>query len=331
MMEEILKILKENRGAYVSGEMLAQSSGITRAAIWKHMVHLREIGYLIESSPSKGYRLLSLTPVLHPFEIKDGLSTTTFGQVIYDKLEVDSTSKWAKALANEGAVEGTLVIAESQTSGRGRIGRSWASAPGLGLWFHLILRPQISTSALAGITLLTAVTMAKAIQQVTGVQAKIKWPNDLTYNGRKLAGILAELNGEMDLVNYLVLGIGVNVNHSVSDFPAELAELATSLNIIKQEQCSRRLILQEFLKEFELAYYALPESGMSKLHEYAKKHSATLGKLVKIAQGAGRFVEGEAVDLELDGSLLIKGVNGGITRIYSGDLIEVGEVKEVDS
>ena len=262
--------------------------------------------------------------MLHQFEIKDGLQTTTFGQVIYDKLEVDTTSKWAKALANEGAVEGTLVITESQTSGRGRMGRSWVSAPGLGLWFHLILRPKISTSALAGITLLTAVTMAKAIYQVTGVQVQIKWPNDLTYNGCKLGGILAELNGEMDLVNYLVLGIGINVNHSLNDFPPELAGVATSLRIIKQDECSRRLILQEFLKEFELAYDALPETGMVALIAYAKLYSATLGRMVKIAQGAGRFLEGEAVDLELDGSLLIKASNGVITRIYSGDLIETG-------
>jgi BirA family biotin operon repressor/biotin-[acetyl-CoA-carboxylase] ligase len=259
---------------------------------------------------------------LHPLELKDGLNTIFFGQVIYQQLEVDSTNKWAKNLASEGAVDGTLVIAESQTCGRGRLGRSWASAPGLGLWFSLILRPKISTAALAGINLLAAVSMAKAIYQVTGVQVQIKWPNDLVYNGRKLAGILAEISGEMDLVNYLVLGMGINVNHTESDFPPELAGLATSLKIIKQDECSRLLILQAFLGEFEAAYNMLGESRMAKPLIYAKHHSATLGKTVKIAQGPGKILEGEAVDLELDGSLLLKEANAVITRIYSGDLIE---------
>jgi BirA family biotin operon repressor/biotin-[acetyl-CoA-carboxylase] ligase len=320
-MEQVLKILKENRGEYVSGEILAQNSGITRAAIWKQLVRLREIGYLIESSPRKGYRLMSLTPVLHPLEIKDGLATKCFGQAIYQQLEVDSTNKWAKTLAGEGAAEGTLVIVENQTSGRGRLGRNWVSAPGLGLWFSLILRPKVSTSALAGLTLLTAVSMAKAIAKVAGVQTQIKWPNDITYNGRKLVGILAELSGEMDRVNYLVMGVGVNINHSESDFPPELAGMATSLKIIKGQDCSRCLVLQAFLKEFETAYTALPDLGISGLLAYAKLHSATLGKAVKVVQGEG-FVEGEAVDLETDGSLLLKKTDGTITRIYSGDLIE---------
>jgi BirA family transcriptional regulator, biotin operon repressor / biotin---[acetyl-CoA-carboxylase] ligase len=322
MIEQILNILKEKQGEYVSGEKLAQNAGISRAAIWKQLVRLREIGYLIESSPRKGYRLLSLPSVLQSLEIRDGLQTNIFGQVIYEQMEIDSTNKWAKTLAAKGAGEGTLVIAETQTSGRGRMGRSWAATPGLGLWFSLILRPKISISALAGITLLTAVSMAKAIHQITGIEVQIKWPNDLTFDGLKLVGILAELNGEMDMVNYLVLGVGVNVNHSQADFPAELGGVATSLKMVKGEDCSRCLILQTFLKEFEFAYEQLSQFGMAGTLEYAKLHSATLGKKIKVNLGAGRYLEGEALNLEIDGSLLLKETNGETTRIYSGDLIE---------
>ncbi len=323
MLEQVLKILKANQGQYVSGEVLAQNLGISRAAVWKHLVHLKEIGYEIEAAPRKGYRLQALTTILHPLEIKDGLQTSTFGQIIYEQEEVDSTNQWAKTLAGQqGAPEGTLVITEKQTGGRGRMGRSWSSAPGLGLWFSLILRPQMSMSALSGIMLLTAVSMAKAIFLVTGIQPQIKWPNDLVFQGRKLVGILAELNGEIDRVNYLILGVGVNVNHTEEDFPGELAGIATSLKIISGEDCPRRLILQAFLKELEIAYNRLPQSGITEEMEYAKAHSATLGKTVKVNMGSGCYLEGEALDLESDGSLLIREPSGEVTRVYSGDIIE---------
>jgi len=323
-MEQILKILKEKRGQYVSGEMLAQSSGITRAAIWKQLGRLRELGYVIESSPRKGYRLVKSTLTLLPLEIQDGLDTNCFGRAIYQQAEVDSTNKMAKLLAAKGAVEGTLVIAETQTNGRGRMGRNWTSTAGQGLWFSLILRPKINMAALAGITLLAAVSVAKAIHQVTGIQTQIKWPNDILYDGRKLVGILAELHGEPDLVNYLVLGIGINVNQTVDDFPPELTGTAISLKMISEEDgpLSRRLILQAILKEFEVAYDRLTTFGITEQLAYAKLHSATLGKMVRISQGVGRFVDGQAIALESDGSLLLKGADAEIIRIYSGDLIE---------
>ncbi|HBF35835.1 MAG TPA: biotin--[acetyl-CoA-carboxylase] ligase [Firmicutes bacterium] len=333
MLEQVLKILKENQGRYVSGEILAQKLGITRAAIWKQLVRLKEIGYEIEAAPRKGYCLKSVTPVsgLHPLEIKDGLHTLRFGQVIYEQREVDSTNRWAKTLARENkAPEGTLVIAESQTGGRGRIGRNWVSAPGLGLWFSLILRPQMSMSALAGIMLLTAVSMAKAIHQVTGVQVQIKWPNDLMFQSRKLVGILAELNGEIDRVNYLIVGIGVNVNHSESDFPVELRNIANSLRVITGKECSRRFLLQTFLQEFETAYDRLLQSGMADSLEYAKTYSATLGKKIKVNLGTGRILEGEALDLEADGSLLIREPSGESLRIYSGDVIEKSDQETLE-
>lgn len=325
-MEKVIRVLKEFNGSYVSGEILAKLSGITRAGIWKQINQLRQMGYEIDSSSRKGYRLLK-TPDLHPFEIIEGLNTRQFGRKIFFQAEVDSTNRWAKRLAAEGAAEGSLVSAETQTQGRGRLGRSWASAPGKGLWFSVILRPRINAAELAGMTILTAVSMAQAINKVTGVQALIKWPNDLVYNGRKMAGILAEVNGEVDMVNYLIIGLGLNVNHKEDDFPQELRGIATSLNIIKGSESSRRQILQEFLRIFEKKYYSLSTAGLKDIITYAKIYSATLGKMVRINQGYDRTLIGEAVDLDCDGSLWLKEPSGEMVCVYAGEIMENTETK----
>ncbi|HEY8463152.1 MAG TPA: biotin--[acetyl-CoA-carboxylase] ligase [Bacillota bacterium] len=322
-MEQIIQILKANQGEYVSGEQLAQSAGITRAGVWKQISRLREIGYLIEAAPRRGYKLLNLTKALHPFEIKAGLQTKLFGQTIDYHKETGSTNLQARKLAAQGATEGTIVLAESQTSGRGRLGRTWSSRPGLGLWFSLILRPRISTAELAVITVLTAVTLSRAIYRVTGIQVQVKWPNDLMYHGAKLAGILAELNGEMDRVNYLIIGIGLNVNHGPADFPLELRNKATSLRMIKPVDFDRKKILQRFLEEFEASYFGLGQQGqIAELIDYARQHSATLGRQVTINQGFGKILTGTALDLDWDGSLWLKNPEGQLIRVYSGEIIE---------
>jgi BirA family transcriptional regulator, biotin operon repressor / biotin---[acetyl-CoA-carboxylase] ligase len=320
MMEALLNILKQNRGRFVSGEILAQNSGITRAGIWKQIEQLREIGYQIDSMPHRGYCLREITPVLHPFEVKENLKTRVFGQKSYYRQEVDSTNNWARIAAGQGEAEGAVFIADSQTKGKGRLGRGWASAPELGLWFSLIARPQISPSELAVITILTAVAAARAIKEVTGIQVRIKWPNDLVYNGRKLGGILAELNGEMDLVHFLILGVGLNVNQSAADFPPDLTEKAVSLKMIRGGgELSRKDLLQEFLYIFEQAYFSLSASATHQYIEYAGRYSATLGKRVIINQGS-RIYQGKALALEADGSLKIQDDSGNITVIHSGEI-----------
>jgi BirA family biotin operon repressor/biotin-[acetyl-CoA-carboxylase] ligase len=324
-MERILQILKEHQGEYVSGERLAETAGITRAAIWKQINRLREFGYLIESAPRRGYKLLDSTHALYPYELKSGLATKVFGREIDYHEVVDSTNLRAKALARQGAPEGTLVLAEQQTQGRGRLGRVWASRPGLGLWFSLILRPQVGTSELAVITILTAVALARAICQATGIQVQVKWPNDLLYNNAKLVGILAELNGELERVNYLVLGIGLNVNHLPEDFPPELAGRATSLLQIKQASVDRKAVLQCFLAEFEQQYALLGTERLSGVIDYARAHSATLGRQVTVNQGLGRTVTGKAVDLDQDGSLWLETADGNRVRVFSGEIIEAHE------
>jgi BirA family biotin operon repressor/biotin-[acetyl-CoA-carboxylase] ligase len=322
-MERILQILKENRGNYVSGEHLAGLAGITRAGIWKKICQLRKAGYSIESTPRRGYKLLDSTSALHPLEIKADLGTKIIGQTIEYQEEINSTNIRAKILATQDAPEGTVVIAERQTLGRGRMGRTWSAEPGLGLWLSLILRPRVGAAELAVITILAAVAMTRAVKAATGIQLQIKWPNDLLYNGRKLVGILAELNGEVDRVNYLILGIGLNVNHLPTDFPPELADKATSLRIIGQEPLDRKPILQGFLREFETEYLRLGTGRLTGLIDYARENSATLGKLVTVNQGFGRVVEGKAVDLDWDGSLWLEDSAGQRSKVYSGEIIEV--------
>lgn len=326
ILERVIQALKEHSDDYVSGEALAELSGITRAGIWKQINQLREMGYEITSSPRKGYRLAK-APELNPFEILDGLKTRRFGRVIHFQPEVDSTNRWAKKLAVDGAVEGTLCLAESQTQGRGRLGRSWFSAPGKGLCFSLILRPKITSAELAGMTILTAVSMAQAIYNIVGIRVLIKWPNDLIFEGRKLAGILAEVNGEADLINYLIIGLGLNVNQKAEEFPDELKALAASLRMIKDSDLSRRLILQEFLRIFEANYDTLSNGSLSGVIKYARENSATLGKVVRINQGYRRILTGEAVDLDGDGSLWLKEPSGSMIRVYAGEIIQNTEGK----
>jgi BirA family biotin operon repressor/biotin-[acetyl-CoA-carboxylase] ligase len=321
-MEKILQILKENRGNYVSGEHLAGLAGITRAAIWKQICQLREAGYLIESTPRRGYKLMDSTSALYPLEIKADLGTKIIGQTIDYQEEIGSTNIRAKTLAAQGASEGTVVIAERQTMGKGRMGRTWSAEPGLGLWVSLILRPRVGAAQLAVITILAAVAMCRAVKDVAGIQLQVKWPNDLLYNGRKLVGILAELNGEVDRVNYLILGIGLNVNHSAADFPPELVDKATSLRMIREGPQDRKLILQGFLREFETEYLRLGSGQLTELIDYARKNSATLGRQVTINQGFGRMVAGKAVDLDWDGSLWLEDQAGQRIKVYSGEIIE---------
>jgi BirA family biotin operon repressor/biotin-[acetyl-CoA-carboxylase] ligase len=321
---DVLAVLKTNFDNFISGEGLGRQAGITRAGIWKQIEQLRAAGYEIDSSPRKGYRLTGLTQALLPAEVGDGLATGSFGRIVYHASEVDSTNSWAKQLAADGAPEGTLVLAETQYKGKGRLGRSWASGAGQGIWMTLVLRPRISSEYLAGLTLLTTVSMARAIVKVSGIQPEIKWPNDLVYEGRKLAGILAEMSGEADMVQYIIMGIGLNVNQLESDFPAELAAKAVSLRMITGMEESRKILLQEFLLAYETAYLCLERDGLKNTILYAGEHSATLGRNVTVNQGFGAKLSGKAVRLDEDGSLWLETTDGP-RRVYAGDIIEKTE------
>jgi BirA family biotin operon repressor/biotin-[acetyl-CoA-carboxylase] ligase len=229
LREAVLGAIREEQGQWVSGERLSMSLKVSRTTIWKQIKILQSEGYAIESSPKKGYRLSMIPDILSPEEVKDGLQTQLFGREHYYYFkEIDSTNNYAKTLAADGHPEGTVVIAESQSSGRGRRGRQWYSDSGQGIFLSLILRPPLPVNELSRINMAIALAIVDALQEV-GIKSGIKWPNDILIKDRKIAGILTEAITDMDGIEFIVSGIGLNVNTLIEDFPAELRPIVTSV------------------------------------------------------------------------------------------------------
>lgn len=314
---EIIQFLRSAQG-YISGEEISRQLKISRAAIWKHMQSLRDIGYEIEAVPHLGYRLASSPDKLIADEILHGLTTKTFGRNIIAHDSVDSTMDEAFHLGMDGAVEGTIICAETQTKGRGRLGRSWMSPKGKGIYFSLILRPRLSPNQMPQLTLMAAVSIAQAIKKNVGVAVAIKWPNDLLIDGKKVAGILTELRAEVDQMKFVVLGVGINVNSSAS----QLIETATSLKTSSGNTIDRVELLQEVLSHLERWYQSIHKGDFSKVLAVWRELSCTLHQRVRVTDGYGA-IEGVAVDLDHDGALLIKQDDGKIIRRLAGDVIQL--------
>ncbi len=317
MQSQILKFLKESEG-YVSGEEISRRCGMSRAAIWKYMQELRHDGFDVVAVPHLGYKLVAAPDKLLPSEIQHGLKAKYLGKKIIYEDTVSSTMDLAFRLGMEGAVEGTLVCAEGQTKGKGRLGRQWNSPKGKGIYMSVILRPSLPPTEVAQLTLLAAVAVCEAIQRVSGVAASIKWPNDILVENRKLAGILTELSAETDRVRFVVIGIGINVNTSPSVLPPH----ATSLKEESQKKVSRVELLQEILLELENWYERLKKQGFAPVVERWKELSSTLGKRVRLVDPSGT-IEGEAVDLDKTGRLMIRNDAGLIVSKISGDVVQM--------
>jgi BirA family transcriptional regulator, biotin operon repressor / biotin---[acetyl-CoA-carboxylase] ligase len=304
-------------GQPVSGERLAAAAGVSRAAVWKRINRLKALGYVIAGEPRKGYRLLAAPDKLLPAEILHGLATRRFRGPVHHFETVASTSDLAKELGGKGSPEGTLVVAESQEAGRGRLGRQWDSPAGVGLYVSLLLRPPLPPGELPQITLASAVAAVRALQRAAGLAPGIKWPNDLLVDGKKVGGILTEMETESDQIRYLVLGWGLNVNNP--GFPPELAALATSLFLAAERTFSRVALLKAWLEEFEALYESFLSRGFPGILQEWKKHAVTLGREVAVRQGA-RTIQGQAVDVDADGALLVVQRGGEIVRVLSGEL-----------
>ena len=317
--EILLDSLKCQKGRWVSGEDLSSRLSVSRAAIWKHIRRLREEGYEILSSPKKGYLLEKIPDRPFPREILEGLNTRRFGKEKIRYFEVtDSTNQVAKDLAAAGAPEGTLVVAEAQGKGRGRLGRKWYSPVGEGIYASLILRPRIPLSEAPLITCLAAVAVAEAVMEISSLDVKIKWPNDLLVGGRKLAGILTEIATEMDAVEYLVLGLGLNVN--TRSFPASLKTRATSLLRETGAEFSRTSLIQGFLRWCEKYYWIFQESGFDPILRRWKQLSLLLGKRVRV-ETVGGILAGTATDVDPSGCLILVDDRGEEHHIFSGDIL----------
>jgi len=315
----ILNMLRNYSNEYLSGEEISRQLAVSRTAIWKHIQALKQAGYEIEAHPRQGYRLKGVPDRLLPDEIRDHLHTAILGQQeIYYYNDIGSTNNEAKKQANLGCHEGAIVLSEMQNSGRGRISRSWFSPAGKGIWLSLVLRPPFHPYDAPKCTLMAAVAVTKAIRRVTQVKCGIKWPNDILYEGKKLVGILTEMNAEMDVINYIVIGMGINVNIERQEFPEELKKIATSLSLASGQLVARLSLLQEILIELEREYNNVIQHGFSPVLDDWRELSVTLGQTVDVLGGSKQF-SGLAVDIDNDGALLVQ-TKDGIEKIIAGDV-----------
>lgn len=308
----------ENGG--VSGAELSQRLGITRAAIWARVEELRKLGYEIEASPVLGYRLNSSPDVLHADDLLARLGKTkVIGRDIRVFEQTTSTNDVVEKLARDGVKEGVVVFAESQTKGRGRLGRVWTSPARKGLWFSILLRPAMRPQETTQLTVAAATAVWRAINAVTDLQPEIKWPNDLLYRGKKLVGILTELSAEVDQVKHITLGIGVSVNVTASEFPQELRKMATSLRIELGKPVLRAELATAILRELDVDYARIGAGKFPQLADEWEERCSTIGKQVVVGIGA-RKVRGCAESLDDDGALLLRTEHGRLERIIGGDV-----------
>lgn len=318
MEEAVLDTLRSRIGEYVSGEELSHSVGVSRTAIWKQIERLREEGYKILAQPHRGYQLVSIPDRLIPQELSWNLQTQRIGKRIHAYESTNSTMDIAHRLASSGEPEGTVVVAEGQTKGRGRLGRNWISPKGKGIYASILLRPTLQLSEVPLVTLLVAVAVARAIESETGLRPEIKWPNDVMIKGKKVAGILTELNAELNRVHYVILGIGMNVNTSKTGLPAYATSLAEELGF----RVDRLALARAFLTQLDRSYAEFIAHGSQTILEAWRGFASFLGRRVRVAV-QGRTVDGQAVDVDPTGSLLVRTDTGLVETVSAGEVLVV--------
>ncbi|MGN6554118.1 MAG: biotin--[acetyl-CoA-carboxylase] ligase [Verrucomicrobiota bacterium] len=317
---QILSALRAAGDGAVSGAELSQQLGVSRAAIWARIDELRKLGYEIEAGPHFGYRLVSAPDALHPDDLLARLGKTrVVGRDIRVFEETTSTNDIVEKLARDGVKEGAVVFADSQTKGRGRLGRKWMSPARKGLWFSVLLRPDLRPQQATQLTVAAATALARAIQSETGVKPEIKWPNDILIGGRKVAGILTELNAELDSVKYLILGIGVDVNLSAEEFPPELRSIATSLRAASGKLLSRSGLAVAILQELDKDYARINAGDFAALADEWEAKCTTIGQNVVIRIG-DREIRGRAESLSEEGALQVRTEHGHLEPIIGGDV-----------
>lgn len=320
---DILTLLR-NSEDYVSGQQLCDRFGVTRTAVWKVINQLKEEGYQIESVSGKGYRLVeSPVDVLSASEISSRLTTLWAGRRLYYLDTTGSTNNDAKRLGEEGDPHGTTVVADIQTAGKGRRGRSWQSLSGTSLSFSILLRPDFAPDKASMITLVMALSVAEAVEETAQTAAGIKWPNDIVMNKKKICGMLTEMTmtPEMDEIQYVVVGAGINVNNaSPEEFQEEVRPNATSLRIETGQQSSRAKLLNSVLMRFEENYgIFLQTLDLSGLKENYQKHLINMGAQVRVLDPAGEYT-GAAEGIDNRGELIVVKENGERVPVYAGEV-----------
>lgn len=312
-----MKYFREAGNEFVSGQQISEDLQVSRTAIWKHIKVLKERGYVFESSTRKGYRLLHAPNLLTELELGSVLTTDTFGRNIIYRETAPSTNVLAKDAARKGAPEGTIVIAEEQTGGKGRLQRGWFSPYAKGIWFSLILRPSFSPLEASKCTLLAAVALVKAFRRVGLKEVGIKWPNDLLVGNRKLVGILTEMDATMEEIHYIVMGIGINTDVVRVDLPEDLRETATSF-LMEGVRVTRKELLNEVLIELEKLYREVEANGFQSVLEQWREYSVTLGREINVITPGGTY-SGKALDIDSDGCLLVD-TGKSVERVLAGDV-----------
>ena len=317
MRNEILDYFRKADGNFVSGQQISKDLHVSRTAIWKHINVLKERGYIFESSTRKGYRLIYAPNLLTPLEIDSALHTETFGRHVVYLESTQSTNVEAKKIARVGAEEGTIVVAEEQITGHGRLARGFYSPFAKGIWFSLILRPKFFPMEASKCTLLAAVGVCRGIRRMGLADAGIKWPNDILVHGKKLVGILTLMSASMEKIDYIIMGIGINTGIKKNEFPEDFREGATSF-LNEGINVSRKDLLAAILGELEKEYSIAQDEGFDKVLDDWRALSVTLGQEVRVIFGDDSYT-GKAVDIDRDGCLLVN-TGSEVKRVIAGDV-----------
>lgn len=317
MKAELLRMLRNSKD-YISGQELCESFGVSRTAVWKVIKQLQAEGYDIEAITNKGYKLISYPEILSGCELMSRMNAQWAGRKVYFRKECESTNEDAKYLGDEGMDHGSLVVAQTQTGGKGRRGRSWDSPLGTSISMSLLLRPDFAPNQASMLTLLMAISVAEVISKSCDLDVMIKWPNDILVNRKKVCGILTEMNAEMDYINYVVIGVGINVNQK--ELPEELAEIATSLLMEKGERVDRNDLILNIMEYFEYYYDIFVENGdVSAFVELYDGYLINRNETVRVLDPKGEYT-GIAQGINDRGELIVKREDGSIARVYSGEV-----------
>ncbi|WP_059105138.1 biotin--[acetyl-CoA-carboxylase] ligase [Shouchella shacheensis] len=317
MKERLLILLEE--GEYVSGEEMSKKLGVSRTAVWKQLTALRDQGYTFESVPKRGYRLTGRPDTIHAHDVGAFLKTERLGRELHYYDTVSSTQTVAHEWANKGAVEGSLVLANEQQGGRGRLGRPWQSKKGTSVSMSLILRPHIEPHRAPQLTLLAAVAITRAIEQETGLRCDIKWPNDILLGGKKLVGILTEMAADPDFVQFVIVGMGVNINQQQEDFTEKIGDIATSLSIEAGRTIQRAALVAAIVNEFEWLYDEYVDHGFVRIRPLWEARSISVNTYL-YARTPKEVIYGYSLGITDEGILRLKDENGAEHFVYSADI-----------
>ncbi|MBB6452229.1 BirA family biotin operon repressor/biotin-[acetyl-CoA-carboxylase] ligase [Salirhabdus euzebyi] len=317
--KKLITLLAEQQEQYVSGQKLSEELNISRAAIWKHMKGLEKDGYKIDAISRVGYRIVAFPDQMSLNTIQWGLNTSWLGQRMYYEPQLDSTQSLAHKLALEGAEHGTVVIADEQLKGRGRLHRKWDSQKGKGIWMSIILRPPLEPQRAPQLTLASAVAIIDMLASQVNVKGQIKWPNDIFIQNKKVAGILTEMQAEQDLIQYVIIGIGLNVNQTAEEIPEDLQEIATSLQIETEQTWVREGLIQNLLKEIESVYEEYVQNGFGSIKKRWELAAYKMGDWIKV-KAMRKEWDAKLIGIQNDGALIVEDTDKARKVLYSAEI-----------